>query len=115
MANQEDYLDRVWIKVINLDPKGSWVGECMVECNERAFEGLDPALHRIVGPKESLEHLGRVFRWVRYEACHEAFQALEDPGLRFGKLGGLHRQVVGSKKPAARAKQTEGLFIQALW
>lgn len=115
MPNQEDYLDRVWIKVINLDPKGSWLGECMVDCNEPAFGGLESALHRVFGTKVSLEDLGRVFRWVRYEASHAAFEALEDPGLRFGKVRDLHRQLARSKQPSARSKQPEGLFIQALW
>jgi hypothetical protein len=56
-----------------------------------------------------------VFRWIRYEACHGAFQALEEPGLRVGKLRGLHRQLARSKHVAARSKQPEGWFIQALW
>src|SRR3954447_7307585 len=84
MPNQEDYLDRVWIKVINIDPNGSWVEDCLADRAEPVFEGLESALARILASKASLVDLGRLFRWVRYDACCAAFRALEEPGLRLG-------------------------------
>lgn len=115
MPNQEDYLDRVWIKVINLDPKGSWVEDCRRDSGDPIFEGLDVALDRIATGKISFEHLGRVFRWVRYEACRGAFQALEKPGLKFGKVRGLHRQLEKSRSRSSQSKLPEGRFTRALW
>ena len=86
MPNQEDYLDRVWIKVINLDPNGSWIEECMSQTQDVAFEGVGEALKRIVLYKPSFERLGRLFRFVRYGACSAAFRALEGPGLKRGRV-----------------------------
>src|SRR6476660_9191317 len=89
MPNQEDYLDRVWIKVINLDPNGTWVEECLSQSKDVAFEGVGAALQRVTFRKSSFENLGRLFRFVRYGACSAAFRALEGPGLKLGKVRGL--------------------------
>src|SRR5262249_22185468 len=115
MPNQEDYLDRVWIKVINLDPNGEWVEECLSQCSEPAFEGVGDALQRIVFRKPSFEQLGLVLRFARYEACSAAFRALEGPGLKLGKVRGLCQQLAASKDPRARKTLSEGPYIAALW
>jgi len=115
MANQEDYLDRVWIKVINLDPNGNWVEECLSQSQNAVFEAVGAALQRIVLRKPSFEHLGRVFRFVRYRACSAAFRALEGPGLKLGKIRGLHQQLAASRDPKARKTLSEGAYITALW
>ena len=115
MPNQEDYLDRVWIKVINLDPNGSWIEECMSQTQDVAFEGVGEALKRIVLYKPSFERLGRLFRFVRYGACSAAFRALEGPGLKRGRVGGLCQQLAASKDPKARKKLSERPYMVALW
>jgi hypothetical protein len=115
MPNQEDYLDRVWIKVINLDPNGSWVEECLIQSRNGAFEGVPEALERMVFRKPSFERLGRVFRLVRYTACSQAFRALEGPGLKLGKVRGLHDQLGASLDRKARKGLAEGAYITALW
>jgi hypothetical protein len=115
MPNQEDYLDRVWIKVINLDPNGGWVEECLSQSRNPAFEGVGEALRRIVFRKPSFEHLGGVFRFVRYWACSAAFRALEGPGLKLGKVRGLHEQLAASRDTKARKGLSEGTYIKALW
>src|SRR3954463_2552151 len=115
MPNQEDYLDRVWIKVINLDPNGSWVDECLDQSRNGVFEGVPDALHRIVLRKPSFERLGRIFRLVRYTACSEAFRAFEGPGLKLGKVRGLHDQLAASLDRKTRRALSEGAYITALW
>ena len=32
MANNGDYLERLWIEVINLDPDGGWIDACVQQC-----------------------------------------------------------------------------------
>lgn len=115
MPNQEDYLDRVWIKVINLDPNGSWVEECMNQSSDPVFEGVGKALRNILLRKPSFERLGRVFRFVRYNASSAAFRALEGPGLKLGKVRGLHQQLAASRDPKARKALPERAYITALW
>lgn len=115
MPNQEDYLDRVWIRVINLDPNGKWTGKCVAQSDEPAFKGLRLALERILSHKPSFEQLGRLYRLVRYETCMAAFRALEDPGLAHGKIQGLYRQFTVGTDPKARKNLSEPLFIAALW
>ena len=115
MPNQEDYLDRVWIKVINLDPNGAWVEECLSQSREAAFECVSGALQRIILRKPSFENLGRLFRFVRYGACSAAFRALEGPGLKLGKVRGLHQQLAASRDPKVRRSLSESRYITALW
>jgi hypothetical protein len=115
MPNQEDYLDRVWIKVINLDPNGGWVDDCLAQCQSGSFEGVADALQRIIFHKRSFERLGRLFRYVRYSACSEAFRAFEGPGLKLGKVRGLHEQLAASQNRRARKGLSESAYITALW
>jgi hypothetical protein len=115
MPNQEDYLDRVWIKVINLDPNGTWVEECLSQCQSPCFEGVADALQRVILRKPSFERLGRVFRFVRYGACSAAFRGLEGPGLKLGKVCGLHAQLAASLALKARKALPERPYITALW
>ena len=119
MANQEDCLDKVWIKVINVDPKGSWIEQCLEETSaakEGPFTRVAPALQRILAQKPSRLDLGRVVRFERYEAVYQTLDALDHPGLAKGKLKGLHRQLELSAQPGARkARLSEPDFIQSLW
>ncbi len=115
MPNQEDYLDRVWIKVINLDPNGSWIQECFNDADHPAFDGVASALQGIISRKPSIEQLGRLYRFVRYHACSAAFRALEKPGLYLGKVRGLHRQLAASKDMKSRKNLPERDFLISLW
>jgi len=115
MPNQEDYLDRVWIKVINLDPNGAWIQECLEQSAEAGFRDLGPALERIISLKPSREDLGRLYRFVRYQACSAGFRALEKPGLKQGKVRGLHRQLAASKQAKGGKNLPEPGFLGSLW
>jgi hypothetical protein len=114
MANQEDYLDKVWIKVINLDPNGSWIEECISQ-SSGPFSSSGPALFRILASKPSPQDLGRVYRFVRYHACSLGLRSLERPGLKTGKLRGLHRELHASKASKSKSLLSEVTFIKALW
>src|ERR1051325_10678265 len=113
MPNQEDYLDRVWIKVINLDPAGSWVEKCLEQSRNPPFLEAGAALRRILLFKPSLEHLGRLYRLARYEASAAALRALEHPGLRRGKVRGLHRQLEAAKSVRPTRSVSEADFVGA--
>ena len=119
MANQEDCLDKVWIKVINIDPKGSWIEQCLEETSaekEGPFARVAPALRQILAQKPSRLDLGRVVRFERYEAVYQTLDALDHPGLTKGKLKGLHRQLETSAHPGGRkTRLSEPDFIQSLW
>jgi hypothetical protein len=115
MPNQEDYLDRVWIKVINPDPNGSWIEKRLDQAPIPQFAEVRPALDRILLRKPSFEDLGRLYRFARYEASSAALQALEHPGLKRGKVRGLHLQLESAKsfKPAKAVSEPD--FIGSLW
>jgi hypothetical protein len=115
MPNQEDYLDRVWIKVINLDPNGSWIERCLHQSGNAQFAAAGAALKRTLLHKPSFEDLGRLFRFVRYQATAAGLRALEHPGLKSGKVRGLHRQLelARSFKPARAVSERD--FIGSLW
>ncbi len=118
MANQEDCLDKVWIKVINLDPKGSWIEQCLEETGgttEGPFAQVAPALRRVLARKPSRLDLGRVARFERYEAVYKTLDALDHPGLTKGKIKGLHRQLEASARSGRKARLAESQFIQSLW
>ena len=115
MPNQEDYLDRVWIKVINLDPDGSWVEKCLEHSRNPPFVEAGAALRRILLCKPLFEDLGRVYRLARYEASAAALRALEHPGLKRGKVRGLHLQLEAAKSVRPRRGVSETDFVGALW
>ena len=118
MANQEDCLDKVWIKVINVDPKGSWIEECLEHTGQTAegpFAQVAPALQRILANKPSRLDLGRVARFERYEAVYKTLDALDHPGLVKGKIKGLHPQLEASAQPGRKTRLSESKFIESIW
>jgi len=118
MANQEDCLDKVWIKVINVDPKGFWIEECLEQTGqtrEGPFAQVAPALRRILAKKPSRLDLGRVTRFERYEAVYKTLDSLDHPGLQKGRIKGLHHQLEASTRPGRKARVAEPKFIESLW
>jgi hypothetical protein len=117
MANQEDCLDRVWIKVINVDPKGSWIEECLEKTDgtrKGPFAQVAAALRCILAQKPSRLDLGQIARFERYEAVYKTLDALDHPGLAKGKIKGLHRQLEASAQAGRKARLSESEFIHCV-
>lgn len=88
MPTNEDYLDRLWNEVVNIDPKGKWIERGIEACRllkKGNYAKCADALERLRG-LGSAEDLGRVSRESRYTACFELLCSIEDPGLTKRKL-----------------------------
>jgi len=119
MANDGDYLERLWAEVINLDPDGKWIDTCVKQCRERSYAGTfgecAGALDRLRKCGASMEDLGRVCRFVRYETCFGTLYNLGDPGLEKGKVAGLHEKILASNPQTRKGRAFEPEFFDALW
>ena len=117
MANQNDIIDRLWAEVINLDPKGEWLADCLNEKNKKPslFEQSAQALQRLTDSGTDRLDLGRVGRFLRYETCFGVFYALEDPGPKKGQLAGLHNLFEASNPSERRTWKRHEALLQSLW
>src|SRR6185436_5403722 len=110
-ALRGDILDLAWSQVINPDPSGAWLAAALKTA--RPPEPLQAALtslRRLSQRGLSRQDVGRVARRERYETVFGVLYALDDPGVRSGKLKGLSKLVA-----RADTDGQESEFISALW
>lgn len=117
MATQGDVIDRLWLEVINLDARGGWMADCRkLKGKERdLFGASSQALEGLTSKGVEAIDLGRVGRFIRYEAVFGTLYALEDPGPKKGKLAGLHKILAGSDPKKRETWKPEQSLLEAFW
>ncbi len=117
-SHQEEYLDSVWAKVINLDPEGRWIERCLEQCaglTRGPLRQVPGALKRLLRCGATHLDLGRIGRFIRYKACFHVLYLLEFPGPRKGRLTGLDKQFQSFQSGRRRGRLPEEEICGALW
>ena len=95
MPTDEDFLDRVWEELINIDANGEWLKKAirdsqLVTCDPMLT--CYPALERL-SRSGLIEQLSRVSRRERYEACFGVLCTLEQWGFPEGGITALSKMI----------------------
>ena len=112
MASDPDFLERLWLEVVNIDPKGRWLARSMRTCKGLEEDDCAAALQRL-GKSAAKEDLGRISRFVRYETCFSMLYALSDPGLPRRTLPDLIKAIEGLRT-GQRPPKSAGRYVEAL-
>lgn len=83
MPTHEDFLDRLWREVVNIDPEGKWIARAIETCRpvkKGAYARSASALERLAAIGTAKD-LGRISRESRYSACFDLLCSLNDSGL----------------------------------
>ncbi|MFN0018546.1 MAG: WD40 repeat domain-containing protein [Pirellulaceae bacterium] len=93
MPTNDDYLDRLWNEVVNIDPEGKWIERGIEVCRplkKGPYSKCAAALERLRA-LNAVEDLGRVSRESRFTACFDLLCSIEDPGLSTRKLPQVYK------------------------
>lgn len=117
MAKGDDYIEQLWVEVVDVPAKKKWVDQCLGNKTTKAdgpFKGVEPALKRLIAQGASRDDLEMIGAYIRSDACFNVLVALDDPGLGKGRIAGLHKDFLKSK-PKQKSSNRRGEFIQWLW
>ena len=118
MANTSDYLELLWVEVIDIRLKNNWIEKCLKEdftAVGNLLGEVKSALQRVLVTSSLHRDLELVCAFVRYEASFGVLAALDDPGLGKAKIAGLQKDFLawhsGKRKPKTKKEE----FFQSLW
>jgi hypothetical protein len=118
MANTSDYLELLWVEVIDIRLKNNWIEQCLKEAGTAAgnlFGEVKPALQRLLANSSLRKDLELVCAFVRYETCFGVLAALDDPGLGKAKIAGLQKDFLAWRSGKRKPKTKKEEFFQSLW
>jgi hypothetical protein len=117
MAKGDDYIEQLWVEVVDVPAKKMWVNQCLSNKTTQAdglFKGVETALKRLTAQGASRDDLEMIGAYIRSDACFSVLVALDDPGLGKGRIAGLHKDFLKSH-PRQKSGNRRGEFIQWLW
>jgi hypothetical protein len=117
MAKGDDFLERIWHEVVNVNSKGQGTAEdfdFLEQLSQGPLKDGSHALRRLLEQGVVRDDLEKLAAFVRFEACFEVLAALDDPGLGKGRIAGICKDFLRGS-PKAGQSHSRGKFVQRLW